>query len=304
MNVIIDLSNICWIKRFGHLKSKKYDPYGKQLIIQETLKEIFNAYKKYHGTNLIIAVDGRNTWRKQKYPFYKATRDTEFDIYFDDVKEAISNIQGFFNDVTNCYCVQVDSCEADDVVATVCKRTNDPCVIVSSDKDFIQLMKDYNIKLYDPMKKDERTSDDPKYDLFLKCFRGDSGDNIRSAYPRVREKRIKEAYTDPYAFYNILNEKRVDGELVSDYYYFNKMLIDLDEIPKDLEDEISKELKRQQEEPNKYSYSSVLRYLRDLGIKQFAMNTMDNHVFILKNKSSLFQINKLQTKHKRSLYVL
>ena len=288
MNILVDLSNICWIKRFGHLKSKKYDPYGKQLIIQETIKEIFKTYKQFKGSNVVLAVDSKNTWRKQMYPAYKATRDTEFDIYYDDVREAMEEITEFFNNNTNCYVLKVDECEADDVISTVVENTSGNLVL-SSDKDFVQLLrKDSNVVIFNPMKKEKRTSENPEYELFVKCFRGDRGDNILNAYPGVRETRLKQAYDSGYDRANLLNEKRKDGDVVNDWYEFNRTLIDFDYIPQTYKDNILEEIRNRQENgSNNYSYVKVLRGLRDLGLKQFALETINNHVFILKNRSDL-----------------
>ena len=89
-----------------------------------------------------------------------------------------------------------------------------------------------------------------KYALFLKCVRGDKTDNIFSAYPGVREKGtkttvgIREAYEDTnkgYAWNNFMNQRWVDHnqieQSVKDKFEFNKLLIDLSQIPTDIKDE-------------------------------------------------------------------
>lgn len=287
MHLVVDLSNVAWIKRFGHLRTKTKESYAKELICQEVLNQIFTVYKQYSCSNLIIAVDGKNTWRKDKYEFYKANRDTTYDLYFDEVMGAIDEIKNFFSDSTNCYCVKVEGAEADDVIYVLSKQLQDNLVVLSNDGDFHQLLKN-GTTLFNPIKKEEKESVDPDYDLFLKCFRGDRGDNILSAYPNLRETKIKKAYSDPYEKMNLMNETLKDGTLVSESFEFNRSLIDLSCSPDWIRDNIKDEISRQQSLERTYSYMKVLKNLKNMGIKSYALKNLDQHVFILKGKKDIF----------------
>lgn len=159
-------------------------------------------------------------------------------------------------------------------------------VIVSADSDFKQLVCE-NVDLYIPVGKDkklytvdgiyiqdgkkpkrtdtvvelydenwkvqkDRNGDpvkvDPEWDLFVKCIRGDSSDNIKSAWPRVQTKKMKEAfYGDTLAWNNFINSfwgQEGNRQSVRERYEFNKMLIDLTDQPEEvieLMDEIIEE---------------------------------------------------------------
>lgn len=184
--------------------------------------------------------------------------------------------------------IEGESLEADDLIATfVLDHPNDYNIIATTDNDFVQLLNEttvlynsmtnrlitcagvYDLQLKKPIYftlkdgkitigknvvvVDEDLSMTPypdwvEYALFMKCIRGDSSDNIESAYPRVPEKSsknrigIREAfesrYKDGFAWNSMMKTKWKDlvGEeyLVETQYMRNKKLIDLKELPKDL----------------------------------------------------------------------
>jgi hypothetical protein len=73
--------------------------------------------------------------------------------------------------------------------------------------------------------------EDIDYWLFLKLIRGDTGDNVPSAFPRVREVKLKEAFSDSYKMLNLLNESWTDingnENIVKDKLEENRILMDL-----------------------------------------------------------------------------
>lgn len=287
MNLIADMSNLCWIMRFGLLKDKtKRDPLAKEVIMQYTLTNIIDVYKKYNCNNLILAFDCKgNNWRKSLYEGYKANRDTDYDMYYEEVHTAINELKSIFSTTTNAYCVEVDKCEADDVVACVSVLSKDPSVIYSTDKDFCQLVSE-KVKVFNPLKKEERTSDNKEFDLFEKCIRGDKGDNILSAYPRVRKTKLLKAFEDKYEMANLMNERLKDGTLVKDNYEFNRDLIDFDRMPVWVVNSVMNRIVELQDDLDKnpkYDYIKCLRAFRDSNLKNVALNIVPNTVFMFKN---------------------
>lgn len=195
--------------------------------------------------------------------------------------EAFSELTDYIDNKTNISVVNHPNAEADDMIYMWVKmHPNDHHILISTDSDFIQLLQFPNVTIYDPVRdlilrqdgvyKDgtnERlaftiTSDakikvvgpDPdfkpesnwyEFALFLKCIRGDKGDNIFTAYPNVRVKGTKksvgimDAFLDRdrqgYNWTNFMLQKWVDHESnehrVKDKYEFNRLLIDLSRIP-------------------------------------------------------------------------
>jgi hypothetical protein len=114
---------------------------------------------------------------------------------------------------------------------------------VSGDRDFVQLKKYKNFKLINPDDGKERECDDPLFFMFEKCFRGDAGDNVMSAYPRVRKTKLEAALKDEYTLTTIMNESwdftdPETGEVttynVGELFEENQLLMDLDCQPAEI----------------------------------------------------------------------
>lgn len=261
--LIVDLNNLVWITRFAQkLDKNKVEEGARELIFTRTIEAINIFYKKYNAQGVILAVDSPNVWRKEIYEDYKK-KDMD-DMYRDVVKEVITNIVDYCKNNTTILPIKVDKAEGDDIIAVATRTLSEDLkkVIISSDKDFVQLLKNPNTVLFSPTQDKERTSEDPDYDLFVKCIRGDSGDNIYSAFPRVREKRLKEAYEDPVEYNNVMNTVRKDEQLVKDVYDFNRKLIDLNLQPSHLENEIMQAL---QEQVSSFSQQSAMKQGHEYG---------------------------------------
>ena len=255
-NVIIDLSNITFITHYSLMK--KVNDFNQNYLIFHTINFIKMIAKKYKADGVLIACDSPNVWRRDIYPEYKKNRKESRDVYYEDVKEAMILIKDFFNECTSVPAVSVDRSEADDIIAVASRNPDVKSVIVSSDKDFIQLINE-NVILYSPSQKEERKCDDVGYELFEKCIRGDSGDNIKSAYPRIRKTVLQEAWKDTYKMINLLNTTTKQGQDVNKSYFFNKELIDLSRQPEYIQLSINDTLNNLK--INKYNGSDVLRFI-------------------------------------------
>ena len=252
---------------------------------------MFNSIKKvwreFDGDHVVMCLEGRS-WRKDFYAPYKANRKVTMDqrtpkqmeddeLFF----EAYDDMITFFTGKTNCSVIQQKNAEADDLIATwIQQHPEDDHVIVSTDSDFYQLLADnviqYNgttdqIVSLEGFKNaktgetviDKKTGEpkppvNPDYVLFEKCIRGDSSDNIFSAYPGARTKGtrnktgILEAYNDRktggFNYNNFMLQRWVDHEevehRVKDDYERNRILIDLTAQPDEIKAE-SKQIVRE-----------------------------------------------------------
>ena len=242
---------------------------------------MFNSFKKvwrdFNGSHVVFCLEGRS-WRKDFYKPYKANRKVTMDqrsptqqeddeLYF----EAYNDMVEFFKDKTNVTVIRQPESEADDLIATwIQQHPDDNHLIVSTDSDFYQLMApnvmQYNgttdqivsldgfidaksgKRVIDKKTKEEKELPDPSWILFEKCVRGDSSDNVFSAYPGARKKGSKnktgmlEAYNDMssqgFNYNNFMLQRWVDHEeqehRVIDDYERNKILIDLTLQPDDI----------------------------------------------------------------------
>jgi 5'-3' exonuclease len=241
-----------------------------------TLNSIKKAWQDFSGSHVVFCLEGRS-WRKDYYAPYKAQRaaaraaHTEREA--DEEKifwEAFDTFKDFIKDKTNCTVMQHPRLEADDLIAGwIQSHPNDNHVIVSTDTDFVQLIapnvKQYNgvmettithegifdakgKRVIDKKTQEPKAIPDPQWLLFEKCMRGDTSDNVFSAYPGVREKGTKnkvglrEAYGDRalkgYSWNNLMLQRWTDHEgkehRVLDDYERNRVLIDLSAQPEDI----------------------------------------------------------------------
>jgi 5'-3' exonuclease len=209
-------------------------------LVLYSMKKEWNTFD---GTHAVCFREG-HSWRKKVYPQYKANRAVATASLTDQerenkeiLQEAFDDLMDFIDTHTNITVLQNPRAEADDMIAIfIDAHPDDKHVLISSDSDFYQLLRNPNLTIYDPVKNIRITQDgihndngkklaftvdtsakikvgnpDPdfeveskwyEYALFLKCVRGDKTDNIFSAYPGVREKGtktavgIREAYED------------------------------------------------------------------------------------------------------------
>lgn len=234
------------------------------------------AWRDFEGTHVVFCFEGRS-WRKDFYTPYKANRKEARDKLTpaqqeEDKKffEALDEFQTFLHDRTNVTVLQAQGCEADDFIARwIQSHPQDKHVIISSDSDFYQLLSG-NVSQYNGISNqhitvkgifndkgkpvlDKKTGEqkvigDPSWLLFEKCIRGDSSDNVFSAYPGARKIGtknkigMKEAFEDRegmgFNWNNFMLQRWTDHNdeehVVRDDYKRNQTLIDLTAQPDEI----------------------------------------------------------------------
>jgi 5'-3' exonuclease len=260
-----------------------------------TLNSIKKAWQDFNGSHVVFCLEGRS-WRKDYYEPYKrnrkehrdamSPREAEEDKVF---WEIFDEFKDFVGTKTNCTVLQDPRLEADDLIAGwVQKHTDDDHVIVSTDGDFAQLIapnvRQYNgvsnttithegyftdkgDRVIDKKTKEAKPAPEPDFMLFEKCMRGDTSDNVFSAYPGVRKKGTKnkvgliEAYADKttkgYNWNNMMLQRWTDHEgiehRVLDDYTRNVTLCDLTAQPADIRDIINSNIDEAMENPKNVS---------------------------------------------------
>jgi hypothetical protein len=240
------------------------------MALHITFNSIKKAWQDFEGKHVVFCLEGRS-WRKDYYKPYKANRaetraamtvkEQEEDKLF---WETFDTFKDFVINKTNCTVLQHKQLEADDLIAGfIAAHPDDNHVIISTDSDFHQLIAP-NVKQYNgvaetltthegifdkkgKMVKDTKTGlpkdiPNPDWILFEKCMRGDSSDNVFSAYPKVRKNKLEEAFKDRsnkgFAWNNLMLQRWVDHQgqehRVLDDYERNKQLIDLKAQPDDI----------------------------------------------------------------------
>jgi 5'-3' exonuclease len=284
--LLIDTANMFFRARHvAHRASSTEEKVGYALHI--TLAAINKVAKKFNADHVLFALEGRS-WRKDFYKPYKANRAvaraalTEAEAEEDRVFwETYDHFTKYLEQGTNCSVVRHPEAEADDIIARwIHLHPQDHHTIVSSDTDFVQLIapnvnqfngiQDELITLegifdargrevVDKKTKQPKRIPDPEWLLFEKCMRGDSSDNVFSAYPGVRTKGTKnkvglmEAFEDRhargYAWNNLMLQRWTDHNgsehRVLDDYNRNRQLIDLTAQPDDVKHKVDTAIREQ-----------------------------------------------------------
>ena len=249
--IIVDYSGIALA---SIIINKTFDEQLIRHMILNSLRMYRTRYKDEYG-ELVLAVDASNNWRKTAFPQYKASRKkTQKESLF-DWGEAFRILNKIREEIAENFpytVVRVDGCEADDVIGTLVTRNPDPnrdydpekIMIVSSDRDFLQLQKYKFVRQYSPLLKKELTVDNPRVWLQTHIIKGDKGDGVPNILSddNVFVEGFRQTPITQKKIDSIIEDLE-EGELLyaaSWYrnYCRNKKLIDLSETPKELRREI------------------------------------------------------------------
>jgi len=235
------------------------------------------SYKQKFGSDygeIVIACDDKNYWRKQIFPYYKANRKKNreaSEINWTMVFETFNKIKSEVRENFPYRVVQVDSAEADDIIATLVGEYSEleDIIILSGDKDFIQLHSE-NVKQYDPVRKKWINHDNPEKYLFEHILKGDAGDGIPNVLSNDdvfvnggRQKPLTQKKID-----KIYNDGAVILDTIADRNFSrNKMLVDLSQIPESIKililDKYNKESGKDRSKLFNYFISHKLKLLME-----------------------------------------
>ena len=227
--LMIDLNNMAIRALFSDREMINNPSPDFALHKHQLINSIFNNIRKYQPDEIILAIDDRKNWRKSVYADYKANRKEKrdadifpWDQYYAYMDEFLPTIKAIFPFKM----LQVPYCEADDTIAVIAKHlTTSKNIIITSDSDYIQLLKLPNVEIFDPFKNKVLTESDPHKCLMVKILSGDAGDNVPNIRPRLGPKTAEKILAN-----NELEELLKDEEL-NKAFIRNRMLIDWDYIP-------------------------------------------------------------------------
>ena len=240
----VAISNL--MEQIGSSKTQVEEGLVRHMILN-TIRTYVKKFKESHGPEVVIACDNKNYWRRDIFPYYKASRKKAREASGHDwntIFECLNKIRQELRDHSPYKVVTVDTCEADDIIATLTmnRAANEKIMILSSDKDFAQLQKFPNVEQYSPILKKFIKEPLPSAQLKQLVIRGDKSDgipNILSAddifVAGGRQKPITEA-----KIINWMNQepKEFCNEEMFRNYTRNETLIDLTKIPENLKQEI------------------------------------------------------------------
>ena len=239
-------------------------------------------FKEEYGTQILCA-DSANPWRRDYFPNYKYQRKQvrletqETSDKWDDLFDIITEVKHEIAENFPYMVLSVDYSEADDIIAILCREAHnnkEKVMIVSGDKDFIQLHKYEEVNQYSPIQKKFIKDEDPKKYLHEQIIKGDRSDGVPNILSDdnvfvtgekqqpIHKKRLQEwAELDNIPL----------GSITRLNYQRNKKLIDLDEIPLAIQEDIINTY-RSYEVPDS---SKLLQYFIDHKLKNLMSNIND-----------------------------
>jgi hypothetical protein len=305
-NVILDVSNLFYSSFYAH--SKEQDNILLAMA-NKSFMDIINKYsRETKSDEVVLAFDGSRNWRKsytknapdadnpgcltyKKYKGHRREKMTDkekqklevFDKHVIEFREMLKEYTGLL-------ILHNDRLEADDLIAGFIKmHPGEKHLIVSQDRDYLQLLRYSHVSILDPKTGKQLTlieyDHDPDFFMFQKCIRGDAGDNVISSYPRIREPKIKAAYEDDYELTNLLNHEfdveylcPKTGTLVKRHYVTkdvfeeNAMLMDLTSQPTAVKEIMNTSIKQSLENRGTYHMVKFLRFCNRMDFQHIIQN--------------------------------
>ena len=239
--ILVDLNQVLISNLMAHTRGQLDEIPDKDMLRHMVLNSIrgYNLkFKQEYGTPVLCA-DGSNPWRRDFFPHYKHARRKGRDESTKDWTSLFQLIGEIREEIAQNFpyiVLHIDRVEADDIIAVLVKENHskEKIMIVSGDKDFIQLQKYPNVKQYAPIQKKFVEGEDPIIYLHEQIIKGDRSDGVPNILSPddvfvtgTKQRPINKKRLEEWA--NIENIPL--GSETKKYYERNKKLIDLDEIP-------------------------------------------------------------------------
>ncbi len=221
-----------------------------EMVRQMVLNSLrgFNLKFKDEYGDMVLCSDSADPWRREIFPLYKHGRRkgrVDSDTDWDNIFDIMATIKKELVDNFPYKVMHVDNAEADDIIATLIKKQEDMIyLIISGDKDFIQLHHYGNVYQFSPILKGFiGEQDDPIAFLHEQIIKGDRSDGVPNVLSKddiflekgVRQRPINKKRMAEFG--NIETNMTIDADIKKNYLR-NKKLIDLAEIPEHIENRI------------------------------------------------------------------
>ena len=223
-------------------------------LVRHLVLNMYRMYRKRFSAEfgeIVICNDGREYWRKDSFPQYKANRKRQRKSSSVDWSEFYDIMNVIQDEVIKTFPyknLQINNAEADDIIAIISKHNhnNEKILIISSDKDFQQLQRYENVYQYSPIIKDFLICEDPENFLLEHIIKGDSSDGIPNILSDddvfIQENKRQK----PCGKKKINTIKEELSEWTnSDNWNRNQKMIDMNMIPEEVESSILEEYNKE-----------------------------------------------------------
>lgn len=248
--ILVDFNQVCianFMMQVGNHTNLKIEEDLIRHMVLNSIRMLRSKFSDKYG-ELVICCDSKHYWRRDIFPYYKANRKKDrdkSDVDWPSLFTFLNKVKQELRDYFPYKVIEVDGAEADDIIGTLVREHHlmeNHILIVSSDKDFMQLQKYKNVDQYSPIMKKMIRTEDPRQFVFEHILKGDRGDGIPNFLSQddtfVTDKRQKPLSKKKIA---LLKEEGVDNveESLRRGFLRNQQLVDLDFIPERIADKIN-----------------------------------------------------------------
>ena len=275
--IIVDLNQVMLsnlLMQLGNHTNAQIEENMVRHMILNSLRSYRTKFSSEYG-ELVIACDNTNYWRRKVFPYYKANRkkaQENSDMDWKAVFECMNKIRAELKEYFPYKVIDIESAEADDVIATLVfsESFNNPTekvLILSGDKDFIQLHIYGNVKQYDPTRKKWITHSDPLSYKKEHILKGDSGDGVPNILSSdncfVIGERQRPLTAKKLEHYIKIAPNEMESNIARNYFR-NEKLIDLDQVPDDIRVKVMESYYGQKKDRSKLMNYFIANKLRNL----------------------------------------
>lgn len=261
MAILVDYNQVMLANLFASMGNHTNIEVDENLIRHMFLTSILKIRKKFHEEygEIVICADAKNVWRREAYPYYKANRRKnreESEIDWNHLFGIVHKIRTEIHENFPYKVLHIEHCEADDIIATIVHANGEilntgaeKYLVLSGDKDYIQLHVYGNVDQYDPVRKRWIRNDNPDKYLAEHILRGDTGDgvpNVLSADNCLAIGERQKAMTAKRLNALLEGPEHMNEETLVRYHR-NKMMIDLSQVPQKYKDIIMEEYNKDKE---------------------------------------------------------
>ena len=247
--ILVDLNQVMISNLMASLHGHHNVEIQEDLIRHMVLNSLRTNRQKFHNEygELVICCDDKNYWRKKLFPYYKANRKqyrNQSELDWSMIFGVLNQIREDLKTTFPYKVLQVDTAEADDIIATLVRHFGNPLrrenedqiLILSGDKDFIQLHVYGNVSQYDPVRKRWIKHDDPQQYLKEHIAKGDRGDGIPNilskddCFINGRQKPLRTKFLNKVTSQSFEEIENSDDEYKTNWNR-NRRLVDLSMVP-------------------------------------------------------------------------
>ena len=276
--ILVDMNQVTISNLMMQIGSKQQNEVDEDLVRHIVLNSIRMYRSRFQGEygELVLCYDSKKYWRRDYFPNYKSNRKKDranSGLDWNTIFETLNNIRDEIKTHFQYKVLEVEGAEADDCIAAVVQHIAvtptefEKVLILSGDKDFIQLQKHNFVKQYSPVLK--KFVKDINPDIYIRehVLKGDRSDGVPNFLSSddtfVNELRQKPLTKKKLAVWIDLAPEDFCTEDMLRNYQRNRTLIDLEYIPSDLKERILEDYRK----PPKGERSKLLNYFINKRLK-------------------------------------